>query len=163
MDRLPTSIRYLLIGLISAFAGCVGEARVDVHPVQGSVNVMGKPTGGVALQFHPANAAHQIFPRAVTAADGTFHLSTYEPNDGIPEGDYVVTASWRLVDSTDDMEMHPDELSLAEESLDAAVTDPETSPLRVTIVSGSNSLPPFEINLASTDKNRPKRKRRRSP
>ena len=154
--------QYLWIGFLAANIGCGGEARLVVHPVQGSVTVMGKPTGGVALQFHPVGSDVRVFPRTVTAEDGSFQLSTYQPNDGVPEGDYLVTASWRQVDASADMEMHPDEVSLVEERLATVVTDPATTPLKVTVSAGRNVLPPFEINMAEKGGGKRKGKHRRS-
>ena len=162
MDQLKALAKYLPIVIMMSVAGCGGEERVSVYPVQGSVTVSGKPASGVALQFHPKSNQHQIFPRTVTAEDGSFRMTTYKRNDGIPAGDYVVTASWRQVDTSEEMETHPDELSLADELLDETVTDPATTPLRVTVTDGPNVLPPFEITEAEANTGKKKRKRKRS-
>jgi|GEM_PF-405632 len=144
------------------FAGCgSSEERVDVHPVRGSVLVGGPPTAGVKLQFHPTDATDQIFPRATTDALGEFQLSTYKPEDGIPAGEYVVTASWKQIDAGgEDIEMHPDEMADAEEKLDVAVTDPVTTPLKVTVAENENQLEPFNIAVAKNDTGKRKRKRK---
>ncbi len=133
------------------------ESQIPVYPVRGSVSVAGRAVGGVHLQFHPVNSEHQIFPRAVTDQDGKFELSTYAENDGIPAGDYVVTASWKQLEPTEDAESHPDELTSAEELLDAVFTDPERSGLSVTVVAGRNDLTPFVIGLATKKHRRRKR------
>lgn len=137
------------------------EERVDVYPVRGSVLVGGKPTAGVQLRFHPADATDQIFPRAATDDSGSFQLGTYESQDGIPAGEYAVTASWKQIDAGgEDIEMHPDEMADAEEKLDVAVTDPMTTPLKVTIGESDNQLEPFNIAMAVNDTGKRKRKRR---
>lgn len=156
--------RFLWCNVVLAVVFATGcgnsEPRVDVFPVSGSVIVAGQPSAGVKLQFHPSDATNQIFPRATTDESGAFQLGTYEPTDGVPPGDYVVTASWKQFDAGgEDVELHPDELSDVEEKLDLAVTDPATSPLKVTIVAGDNALEPFSISLAPADTGK-KRKRR---
>ena len=34
-------------------------------------------------------------PQAVTDTNGEFHLTSYNADDGAPDGDYVVTIEWR--------------------------------------------------------------------
>lgn len=147
-----------IVGL--AASGCgAGEERIEVHPVSGSVVVGGAPAVGVKVVFHPEiEAASQfVFPRTKSDQHGKFVLSTYEPGDGVPAGQYVVTASWKSSDSSNSDEVHPDELSSGDEKLDVLFTDPDRSPLHALVEEGDNQLAPFELKLASK-RRRKKRK-----
>ena len=80
------------------FTGCGKEdtSRVPVHPVSGAISFRGQPTSGAFLSLHPKDGASTgaPSPRATVGPDGKFALSTYNSQDGAPEGDYVVTVQW---------------------------------------------------------------------
>ena len=95
-----------------AFAGC-GEPPKDVpqvalHPFTGIVNVNGKPAGGAMVSLHAAGKPELgvVTPHGVTDETGKFSLTTYQPDDGAPEGKYQVTVSWadKLSQSSSDAE-----------------------------------------------------------
>ena len=156
--RRPPIVGGLVVLSFALSLGCGdSESRTPVYPVRGTVSVAGRAVAGVHLQFHPVNAEHQIFPRAVTDANGAFELSTYGVNDGVPPGDYVVTASWKQMDGSGDAESHPDEMTSAEGLLDAAFTDPERAELRITVVAGENDLAPFTVGIANKKSGKGKR------
>jgi hypothetical protein len=129
------------------FAACGQEpsGRVPVYRAAGAVDWNGEPLAGAVLIFHakdkltdaddepvPAPGAHSL-------EDGTFAVSTYEPGDGLPEGDYQVTVSCenRSVDRKkgDDFP----------ELLPERYQNPATSGLSVSIVAGDNELPAFDL------------------
>lgn len=60
--------------------------------VKGSVNVDGEPAGGVGLLFFEKNSS-EVVASAKSEADGSFSLMT-EMRPGIPEGTYIVSATW---------------------------------------------------------------------
>jgi hypothetical protein len=96
MSRL-CSVRALLAVLsLWPAAGCSGKKAVV--PVQGQVMYKGKaPAVGALVVFHPAGgqaAAGAAKPTAAVKEDGSFRPTTYEPEDGLPEGDYAVTIIW---------------------------------------------------------------------
>lgn len=81
-------IRCLAMGGLCAvlISGCSGRS---MQPAGGKVLVDGVPVKDGAVTFYP------VLPgRAASASimeDGTFVLSSDNPNDGLPEGEYKVT------------------------------------------------------------------------
>lgn len=113
-------------------AGPVAPAPVPVYPVAGKLIVSDRPAGGAKLMFHPVSKGDApLYPVGVTAADGTFHLTTRAPGDGAPEGEYVVTMIWPhdglVLDECAciDLQTH--------DRLCGLYADPATSRLRATV------------------------------
>ena len=75
-------------------SGC-GETndQLPVVPVKGVLIFQGKPLDNALVTFHSTDQTQGKITsgRATTKRDGSFELSTYNANDGIPEGDYAVT------------------------------------------------------------------------
>jgi hypothetical protein len=122
-------------------AGCTSssphviENQKPVHPVSGKLTVAGRPAGGAFVLLVPVNEPAENpdpRPRATTAEDGTFALSTYGENDGAPAGEYIVTVYWEDPDTQTD--------KLKERYRSAA-----TSKLRATVKEGSNELSPYDL------------------
>lgn len=137
-----------LIPLLAlVFPGCgPGDSGPAVHPVSGSVFVDGRPAPGVEIVFHPdrptSDPANTAI--AVSAPDGRFQPSTRLANDGLPAGDYQITATWREVKVVGGEEIQ------GVDRLHGRYGDPRTSTLRATIREGDNVLP--RIDLRSTAK-----------
>jgi hypothetical protein len=85
--------------LVLTVSGCSNGERTPpnakpVVPVSGLVHINGKPApAGVQIRFHavqqdPQNATLSM---ATTNADGQFKAFTYQPDDGVPPGEYQVT------------------------------------------------------------------------
>src|SRR3954451_10611408 len=86
-----------IAALILPATGCgrSDKNHVAVHPVQGAIQFRGLPVEGAFVSLHPKSATVSIpTPRATVAKDGTFTVTTYDGNDGAPEGDYVLTIQW---------------------------------------------------------------------
>jgi hypothetical protein len=86
-----------LLALLAAGCGGGQPKRKPVFPVRGELYVNGQPAGGAMVSFVPAGERDN--PRAMRSqgkagADGVFQLTTYDKDDGAPEGDYVVTVYW---------------------------------------------------------------------
>jgi hypothetical protein len=101
-----------------AFAGC-GEPpkdapQVALHPLTGIVNVNGKPAKGAIVSLHASGKPElgTVTPHGIADENGKFSLTTYEPEDGAPEGKYQVTVSWadRIAGSSSDPEYGPEKL-----------------------------------------------------
>jgi hypothetical protein len=54
-----------------------------------------KPAAGAMLLFHIQGSPSALPSRAMVGQDGRFSVSTNATDDGLPEGDYVVTVEWR--------------------------------------------------------------------
>jgi hypothetical protein len=114
-----------------------------LHPVRGQIFVAGRPADGAVVVFHPADRANPSAhpaPAAQVQEDGSFSLSTFEPGDGAPAGDYVVAVSWHAPDPALSSEKKPRPAPLAEKYGDRRFT-----PLRATVVAGPNDIPAFKI------------------
>ena len=100
------------------------------HPVAGKVYFEGVPIPGAEVTLTRAKGIKGIASVAVVAADGSFQMSTYKPNDGVPVGEYKVTVVWR--------EERAD--GIGANRLPAKYASVETTPLAVTVVAGDNRL-----------------------
>lgn len=112
--------------------GCVGGERKPpnlkpVLPVSGLVHVDGAPKAGINIVFHaktqdPKNATLSM---ASTDAEGRFKAWTYQPDDGIPPGDYTLTFN-------DQSEAKP-HLRDNPDLLNGKYSDPVKSEFKVTV------------------------------
>ena len=141
--RLSTALGMTIGILISAAAGCGNSSdvsRPEVFPVSGLVLIGGKPAAGVTVNFHPqtASSGAPLVPSATTEADGTFHLRTFAPADGAPQGDYVVTASWWTHSDGGDDAQPIDRLRGRYSNL-------TQSQLKAHVAAGPNELSPFVL------------------
>ncbi len=129
-----------IVFLTLASAGCgKKEQRVPVYPVSGKVLVRGKPVAGVLVVLHAVDGSQPApsRPNAKTAADGTFRLSTYDPQDGAPAGNYAVTLFW--------FRNNPDDDGSADR-FKGKYGNPAKPFRTVTVTTDGNELPVFEVN-----------------
>jgi hypothetical protein len=146
--RTFSSAAGLLVTTVALFAvwlivGCgrSGPPRVATNPAKGSITYQGQPIAGAFLALHPKAALAADVPtaRAVVKPDGTFSVSTYDTGDGLPEGDYIVTALWRkVVKSGGEFIPGPD-------LLPGKYSRPETSDVIIHVAAGNNDLPPIVL------------------
>jgi len=133
---------FAVVAALLLFVGCGrGEKNhVAVHPVQGAIQFRGQPMEGALVSLHPKSATDDVpTPRATVAKDGTFTVTTYDGNDGAPEGDYVVTVQWyRPVRVGNDLVGGPNVLP-------AKYALAETSDVQIRVAAGENRLQPIQI------------------
>jgi hypothetical protein len=125
------------------FAGCGKQdaSRVPVHPATGALSFRGQPASGAFVSLHPKDSATvgAPSPRATVGPDGKFALSTYDSQDGAPEGNYVVTVQWyKPVRQNGDLVGGPNVLPQKYASI-------RTSDLVIKIAAGENQLQPIVI------------------
>jgi hypothetical protein len=140
-------------------AGCgrrATEYRFDVHPASGTVQYGGKPLPGAIVRFHPKDPAKVTVPAGQegppvmltteTNPDGTFAMSTYVADDGIPAGDYTVTVALGLKEepSVEDGD-GPQRPQRKAAGPDRRYRSPETSPLTATVKPGEANRFAFEL------------------
>jgi len=137
----------LLILALTTASGCGKESQpVPVYPVTGKVTYGAKPAAGVRVYLLPTSAplppVIPMNPRAVTAADGTFTISTYADGDGAPEGGYQIILHWPL--DTPPEEEAPD--------FDRFLGwyDAKRSKLTVQVKAERNTLPPFNLPIVTS-------------
>jgi hypothetical protein len=139
----------LLPAALIAGAGCSSDnpenAPVVPQPVTGKVIYDGKPAEGVEVTFVPTDAPMTPRiprnPHGVTAADGTFTLTTFQDGDGAAEGGYLVVLKWPGV---------PDENAEGGEAAEVPDKlrgwyDGTHSQLTYRVVPGENAVPEFKL------------------
>ncbi len=84
---------FSMVGLTLLVIGGCGSPSSGLVNVSGKVTVDGQPAEGAVLLFHPEGAPQGTASSAVAQPDGTFRIVT-DGNQGIPEGSYLVTATW---------------------------------------------------------------------
>ncbi len=133
---------FVMLGALLVASGCGNTTRkVAVYPVQGEVKFDGAPATGAFVVFHPKGTPDPEVPRprAQVQSDGSFKLTTFDENDGAPSGEYAVTVEWRkLVTEGGDVHAGPDVIP-------KPYGKAESTPLKVSIQSGANALPAFDI------------------
>ena len=120
----------LLLALMAALTASCGKRaeREPVFPVTGKLVDGGKPAEKAMLVLYPVNssASHGLRPVGKVAADGSFRLSTYKANDGVPAGQYAVTVVWPTVPKN-----APPDLDEGPDRLEGHCNNPKTSPWHV--------------------------------
>jgi hypothetical protein len=110
--------------------------RKPVHPVRGKVLLAGSPVSDAYVVFHSVDAAGKTFTRvgdAFAESDGSFAMSTYKAFDGLPTGNYAVTAVLRQPFFEPSGKAGPNRLP-------PVYADPKTTPLRFEVRSGANQV-----------------------
>jgi hypothetical protein len=132
----------VLAAVVLSAVGCGsgGENHVAVHRVQGVIQFRGLAMEGAFVSLHPKSATDGVpTPRATVAKDGTFTVTTYNGNDGAPEGDYVVTVQWyKPVQVGNDLVGGPNVLP-------AKYASAKTSDVQIRVAAGENRLRPLQL------------------
>lgn len=153
------STRFGLMALIAlAISGCGGDEgyRFTVYPTAGKVTRKGQPVPKAMIRFHPVNPDLVKVPdgkpgsppslTTETEADGSFIVSSYYADDGMPAGDYVVTvAAGQPESDVENSDGLPPKRSPANAKNADPYRDAKTSPLKATVKPGDNRFT-FELN-----------------
>jgi hypothetical protein len=77
---------------LTALPGCRRAEKLRVIPVSGKLLWRNKPVAGASVLLIPISHEKKevSLSRGTTASDGTFRLTTYAPEDGVPAGEYAV-------------------------------------------------------------------------
>ena len=139
-SRWSTAVISLFL-MAATLSGCGRSDRLPVYAVEGSVLHEGKPTVGALVVFHPENPSDKmkkLRPTATVGAEGKSVLSTYEPKDGAPEGEYRVTVYWPGPGQSGEGGPGPDRLK-------KRYAIPQTTTLRATVPAEDATLDPFDL------------------
>jgi hypothetical protein len=128
-------------GLLLAAVGC-GKST-DTRPVRntthGTLTYNGAPLKGAVVTLWPYPLDQigwkTVKPAARVDADGTYHVNTYEMNDGAPIGEYAVCVMY-FGDNEDNP--RPD-------FFQGKYSQPGREVMKVTIKEGDNELPPIKL------------------
>ncbi len=84
------------VGAALLLCGCSdGVKREPVFPVSGKLTFKGKPMSGAHIDFLPLNNPKpEVVAGGIATEDGSYQLSSYDPNDGSPAGEFIVTIVW---------------------------------------------------------------------
>jgi hypothetical protein len=118
--------------------------------VTGRVLYKGEPADGAQVIFHPKTEAgvNTRIPTGQVKEDGTFTLSTLEPGDGAPPGDYYVFVIW-TEDRATPVKLNLKKRrvkSVPEDFFKGKYADHKNPKFFAMVVAGRNDLPPFQIN-----------------
>ena len=128
-----------MVALMFASAGCSRERLEAVAPVAGKIHYDGKPLAEATVVFHRLEGEGRSLTTRTTA-DGTFRVTTHQPNDGAPPGRYAVTVELR------DWVRDGDEaVRSGRNLLPPKYADPRTSGLECVVVDGDNQLPLWNL------------------
>lgn len=121
--------------------GCTGNdfAEVPVQPVTGKLLVQGEPAYGAYIVFHPSESVGMTKgnkPFARVSRDGTFSITTYTSDDGVPVGDFKVTVIWPE---------DPEARGPSPDRLEGRYKLPGTSGLEITIDADTQELPVWDL------------------
>jgi hypothetical protein len=154
--------RFLAAGALAALLfGCSGNKGPRLYPVKGLVRINGAPAKDVNVTFTPVTpldgTTEPLSPSAVTGEDGSFHLMSFQPGDGAPAGDYLVTVIYPM----SRFNKHLDGIDRLRDKF----ANPKTSGLTARVEPTSNDLPPFDLKadvlpLATVDAVKMKKKSR---
>lgn len=155
MPRRLTSPAVLALLIAAGCGGRDAEYRFDVHPVSGTVQYQGKPLPGAIVRFHAKDPAKVTVPAGQegppvmltteTNPDGTFTMSTYVADDGIPAGDYTVTVAIGLQEETSVEDSDGPQRAPRKPAPGRQYRDPATSPLTATVKPGEPNRFAFEL------------------
>jgi hypothetical protein len=134
-----------LLVLLIVGCGQADDGKVQRVPANGTLLVKSAPAVGARIVLYPKDetlrGTGMPTPGGTTEEDGTFSLTSYEPGDGAPVGDYIVTVVWReeIPEGKSLDTFHP------KDRLNGRYASPDKSTLSVSVPEGGGTLPPIEI------------------
>jgi hypothetical protein len=133
-------VSLVLLGFSGGFSGgCFGERQEAVYPLRGQVLLAGQPLAEAVVVLHRADGQGRNLT-ARTDAEGRFEVTTYQPGDGAPIGDYVATVEFRELVQEGDEPMRNGRNLLPER-----YANPSTSGIVCAVHAGTNELPPWQL------------------
>jgi hypothetical protein len=124
--------------MLLILSGC-SEQRVPVYPVSGKVTYKGQPPIGATVVLHPRSgvAASDVAPTGTVKGDGSFAITSYEPGDGAPQGEYVATIEW--------FKFAPELGGAGPNVIPPKYVSAKTSPVKVSVSGGPAQIAPIII------------------
>jgi len=129
---------FLVVGLV----GCSHRGGAT-YPVTGTVKLSdGKPLAGGRILFQPTGEQTNS-ARGIIAQDGSFQLTTFEPNDGAVPGEHKVVITPAVPEEALD---NPTAIARYRSLVDQRYQNVDSTPLKLT-VQADGSQNHFEIVL----------------
>ena len=146
---IPKYVRHLCGLFVAVFLTGCDENTVDIHPVKLTLLYKGKPATGAEAVFHPKSEQLKelkLYPNGRAGTDGRVELTTFEPADGAPAGEYRITVVWTNSKDPDDGE---EATEVAPDRLGGRYGNPDRTPLSITVsVDGANEQ---QIDLGKSE------------
>lgn len=115
---------------------------VDTVPVSGEVFFEGQKAFGAFVTLHPIEGTslpNDVRPGGYVQPDGQVKFSTFESQDGVPPGEYLVAVRWnKLVKNGDEAAPGPNVLP-------ERYLLPTTSGLKIKVAAEQSELPPLQL------------------
>jgi hypothetical protein len=124
--------------------GCGSDS--GTIPVHGAVTLDGKPLSGGVITFQPVNVNPKVpnhTAQGTIMPDGTYSMSSFQANDGVLPGEYVVTVSPPPAPEAFD-QFAKAQAAAHGPAIPAKYMDSGRTPLKATIPAGSGAQ---EINF----------------
>ena len=124
---------------------------MPLNPASGKVLQGTKPATGALVTLYPAASigeeAKNLRPNGVVDEQGAYTISSYVAGDGAPAGEWTVPIVWPdpKVDEKTRKALEEEGNSVPD-VFQGRFSKPETSPWKVTIAEGENSLPPIDLS-----------------
>jgi hypothetical protein len=129
---------FVILPGLAFVSGC-SEKRIEVFPVSGKVVYQGKPPVGATVVLHPVNSQiDQFAPTGTVKGDGSFAITSYDTDDGAPQGEYFATIELYRYDKTLG--------GVGPNVLPRKYANWKTSPVKVNVGGSENQLQPITIN-----------------
>ena len=133
--RWPVLLLWLALVL-----GCGAGGKPPAIPVKGKVMFKkDTPAAGAMIVFHPLSEEFERRiggkPFAKVQEDGSFQLTTYQENDGAPEGEYGLSVDWR-VKPKNFLVFDSESSASGKQMLKDKYTNPQKPFLKVTVKKG---------------------------
>jgi hypothetical protein len=112
------------------------------YPVRGKLLYGNQPLAEAMVLFHPLDPSAPQAPKPLgySDQDGNFALTTLQPQDGAPAGEYAITVELRELKADGDQLVRDGRNLLPER-----YRDPATSGLRCEVFEGDNEIPTLEL------------------
>ncbi len=135
-------IACLLIAILSVIVPWPKWAPATTYQVAVSATLGQEPMTGAVISLHPDgwSLPDEAVPTGRVGADGKVVFTTFADRDGVPAGEYSVTASWNKL-----VTLPGGDSVRGPNVVPAVYGDPATSPLKIKIESSTKELPPLEF------------------
>jgi hypothetical protein len=130
-------------------AGCGGSTdkwkkdRPQTVPATGKVTLNGEPLEGAQVVLVSKSGSHGA--SALSAKDGSFHLATFPPDDGVVAGSYKVMVVKSLVPEIQEPGEDSTVMTVAKLLVPKKYTSPETSGISIDIPPAGKKDLHFEL------------------
>ena len=126
---------------------------MQVYPVSGVIKFNGEPMkGGGSIAFLPKESRPGKMPGGTILEDGTYKLTTYEPNDGALPGEYRVAITQitveepeSVLDGSGQRSKPPTKVVEQKDWIPAINADMARSPLTAKVEAKENNQIDFDI------------------